>query len=415
MYYYQLGESILISHSQNLDFQEVSEDQAARHQERIYYVMEGTPGRWRRSYCISDPTLMFLEGEGIQLLQYQDGFQEKIPSWLLDRMKAGKVMAVNTLYPGWRSVLEQEYPKKWRVHLFGLGDVGGTLITGLRLLGGDCISEVGIYDRREEKVKRWVYEANQILSADETMDFPPIVGIPKEKLFDCDMFVFCASTGVPPVGEDARDVRMVQFEGNREMMKPYVKMAREQGFKGVFAVVSDPVDPLCKSVFIDSNTNPDTGELDYKGLGPEQIRGYGLGVMHARAAFYARQSPETSHYIQEGRAYGPHGKDLVIADSIENYNENLSLYLTVKARNANLEVRETGFKPYIAPALSSGSLSILSTIKGEWHYSATFMGGIYMGARNRLTPAGTEIERLPLPESLVERLHNTYERLEEVL
>ncbi|MFT9493908.1 lactate dehydrogenase [Anaerosolibacter sp.] len=415
MYYYRLGESILISHSQDLAYQRILEERVIHHQGRIYYLMEGTPGQWRRSFCISDPSLMFLEGEGIHLLQYQDGFEEEVPEWLADKIKAGKVTAVNKTYPSWQSVLEEKHPQKWRVHLFGLGDVGGTLITGLRLLGGDCISEVGIYDRREEKVKRWEYEANQILSANEAMSFPPIVGIPKEKLFDCDMFVFCASTGVPAVGEDARDVRMIQFEGNREMMKPYVKMAREEGFQGIFAVVSDPVDPLCKSVFIDSNTDPETGELDYKGLAPEQIRGYGLGVMHARAAFYAGQRPETSHYIQEGRAYGPHGKDLVIADSIENYSEDLSLYLTVKARNANLEVRETGFKPYIAPALSSGSLSIISTIKGEWHYSATFMGGVYMGARNRLTPGGTEIERLPLSEVLVERLQDTYDRLVEIL
>ncbi|MBB6218900.1 hypothetical protein HNQ80_005075 [Anaerosolibacter carboniphilus] len=415
MYYYQLGESILISHSQSLAFQRIPEERAAQHQDRMYYLLEGAPGQWRRSYCVSDPSLMFLKAEGIHLLQCQGGFERKVPAWLLDGIRAGKVMAVNTAYPSWQSALNQKYPQKWRIHLFGLGDVGGTLITGLRLLGGDAISEIGIYDRREEKVKRWEYEANQILSANETMSFPPVVGIPKEKLFDCDMFVFCASTGVPAVGEDARDVRMIQFEGNREMMKPYVKMAREKGFQGIFAVVSDPVDPLCKSVFIDSNTNPETGELDYHGLAPEQIRGYGLGVMHARAAFYAEQSQETSHYIREGRAYGPHGKDLIIADSIDNYNEDLSLYLTVKARNANLEVRETGFKPYIAPALSSGSLSILSTIRGEWHYSATFMGGIYMGARNRLTSAGTEIEQLPLPEALVERLQTTYERLEEIL
>jgi len=117
--------------------------------------------------------------------------------------------------------------------------------------------------------------------------------------------------------------------------------------------------------------------MDFKGLTPEQIRGYGLGVMHARACYYAGQDPRTAHYLKEGRAFGPHGKDLVIADSIKNYNEDLSIYLTNKTIEANMQVRAAGFKPYIAPALSSGSLSIIDTIRGKWHYSATYMGGIH--------------------------------------
>ena len=32
-----------------------------------------------------------------------------------------------------------------------------------------------------------------------------------------------------------------------------------------------------------------TGTLDFRGLLPEQIQGYGLGVMEARAKFYARK------------------------------------------------------------------------------------------------------------------------------
>ncbi|HOS70134.1 MAG TPA: lactate dehydrogenase, partial [Bacillota bacterium] len=62
-------------------------------------------------------------------------------------------------------------------------------------------------------------------------------------------------------------------------------------------------------------------------------------------------------------------------------------------------------------ALSSGALSILATIRGQWHYSATFLGGVYMGARNRLNASGIELERLPIPEELFQRLKNTYESL----
>ena len=167
---------------------------------------------------------------------------------------------------------------------------------------------------------------------------------------------------------------------------------------------------LCKAAFDFSNTD-DCGRLDFNGLAPEQIRGYGLGVMHARAAYFAGLDRETAHYIREGRAFGPHGEGLVIADSIENYNDRFSRYLTEKTKTANLEVRKLGYKPYIAPALSSGALSILATIRGQWHYSATFLGGVYMGARNRLNASGIELERLPIPEELFLRLKNTYESL----
>jgi len=41
-------------------------------------------------------------------------------------------------------------------------------------------------------------------------------------------------------------------------------------------------------------------------------------------------------------------------------------------------VRKTGFKPFVGPALSSGSYPIIATLSGKWHYSATFLGrGIY--------------------------------------
>ena len=59
----------------------------------------------------------------------------------------------------------------------------------------------------------------------------------EDQLFDCDMFVFCASRGVPPVGATG-DVRMAQFEANRGLVELYAKAAVSAGFGGIFAVVS---------------------------------------------------------------------------------------------------------------------------------------------------------------------------------
>lgn len=116
-------------------------------------------------------------------------------------------------------------------------------------------------------------------------------------------------------------------------------------------------------------------------------------------------------FLTEGRTFGPHGEDLVVANSIEHYDDALSRELTEKVVHANLAMRAMGFKPYVAPALSSGALSLLLCLRGEWNCSSTCLGGVFMGARNRVTPTGIELERLPLPRALMDRLRATEERL----
>ena len=51
------------------------------------------------------------------------------------------------MYPNWKEVLTYNDPNKWRINVVGLGDVGGTLLTGLKLLGVDKIQSLGLYDR----------------------------------------------------------------------------------------------------------------------------------------------------------------------------------------------------------------------------------------------------------------------------
>ena len=53
-------------------------------------------------------------------------------------------------------------PDKARVTLLALGDVGSTLLMGLRLLGGDVISSIGICDVRDNVAARWEFELDQI-------------------------------------------------------------------------------------------------------------------------------------------------------------------------------------------------------------------------------------------------------------
>ncbi|WMI82178.1 lactate/malate family dehydrogenase [Anaerotignum sp. MB30-C6] len=311
----------------------------------------------------------------------------------------------------WKERLEKNHKGKKSVHLLALGDVGSTVLTALKLLGGDCIQTLGIYDVNENVCKRWESELNQGAFPWDYDRMPEVVILKEEELFDCDMFVFCASKGIPPVGSEVQDVRMVQFEANRGIISVFAKKARDSEFQGLFAVVSDPVDPLCKAAFMASNSD-ENGVFDGKGLRPEQVQGYGLGVMNARAAYYAKKEERFSSFLKEGRAYGPHGQDLVIANSIENYDEALSKELTQLAIEANLRTRELGFKPYVAPAISSAAISLILTLQGEWHYSSNYLGGVYMGCKNRTTPWGVEIESLPLPKQLFVRLEKAFRGLE---
>lgn len=336
---------------------------------------------------------------------------------LIDAIEKGQATLVNLSYgtmEEWKKRMEKEVKPRKKVHLLALGDVGSMVLTTLKLLGGDCITELGIYDVNDAVCRRWESELNQAAYPWAYDALPEVVILKEEELFDCDVFVFCASKGIPPVGSDIKDVRMAQFEANKELISFFAKKARIAGFKGLFAVVSDPVDPLCKAVFLASNENME-GQFDGKGLLPEQIQGYGLGVMNARAAYYAKQDARFASFLTEGRAYGPHGENLVIANSIEHYDDALSRELTRLAVEANLRTRELGFKPYVAPAISSAAISILLTLRGEWHYSSNFLGGVYMGCKNRTTEYGLEMEALPLPEALFSRIEKAYQSLEAIL
>ena len=156
------------------------------------------------------------------------------------------------------------------------------------------------------------------------------------------------------------------------------------------------------------------GELDHLGLLPEQVQGFGLGVMSARAAYFARQDPRFSSYLTEGRTFGPHGQGLVVANSIRQYDDALSRELTQLTLEVNLQIRDLGFKPYVAPAVSSGAFQLLLALRGEWHCSSVPLGGVWFGCLNRFGRHGLEIETLDLPDPLFARLRETERMLHEI-
>lgn len=349
-----------------------------------------------------------LEERGIERLLLNDASYGE-PAFL-EYLEQYGLLCINTSFPDALTRARPFLPGRsgLRLHLVGLGDVGSTLLTGLMLLGTpfDCI---GIYDPDKKRCQRLEMEANQILPPSGHR--PRVEILAPEALFDCDVFVFTASAGVPALGS-AGDVRLAQREKNRAILAPYAGLAREAAFGGLFFQVSDPVDLLCQDLCRFSNTAED-GTLDYRGLRPEQIIGLGLGVMLARANYAAGQRG-ISDFLSTGRGYGPHGSGLVIANALgAAYDDALSRELTQAAVTANLAVRKTGFKPYIAPALSSACTQILRAVSGKSFEAAIALDGAYMGCRARLTDNGLLPERADMPPALIARVQESYDALRE--
>lgn len=410
-HYYEKDGKILASDRSDLPYTPGT----PRAGEPIYYLVEGDPILGRGSFKVNAPGQL-LAPHSLEVLDSSRLPQLELDAPLSAALDAGQLTAVNTARLGWESILTAApNTGKKRVHILAIGDVGSTLLTGLKLLGGDVISTIGICDLSDQITARWEFEMGQINLPWDYNAFPDVEVVKPENLFDCDVFVFVASKGIPPVGSQVKDVRMAQFENNAAIVKTYARMARKANFQGLWCAVSDPVDPLAKTAYLESNKDED-GNWDGRGLRPEQVQGYGLGVMNARAAYFAKRDEKLSSFLTEGRSFGPHGTGLFIANSIENYNEDISQELTHKTVTANLVMREIGFKPYVAPALSSGALSILLTLRGEWHCGSVFLDGIFMGCKNRYTPAGVETELLPhIPDPLFAHIQEAADHLKTIL
>lgn len=296
--------------------------------------------------------------------------------------------------------------QQFRIQMVGLGDVGQNVAIGLTLLGSEQIESIGLYDLNQAQLARMELELGQFSTPPGGKVLPRVYTVSEDQLFNCDVFLFCATKAVPAVGSATGDVRMAQYEANRKIVALYADMASKREYEGMFLVISDPVDLLCMEALRAGKT-----------LHPDQIRGCGLGVMNARARYYASKDSKYFFYLKEGRAFGPHGRDLVIANSVvpERYDENLSMELTDLAVHANMEVRELGFKPYLAPAMSSAVFTILALLQGDWNYSAAYLNGLYFGALNRQKDGGVEWEENLLPEQLYQRLEKAYGNLEAIL
>lgn len=287
--------------------------------------------------------------------------------------------------------------RTFRVHILGLGDVGGSLATALRTLNPDCLSAIGLYDLNPKSIQRYEHELNQIHGYQHKN--VPVIALKEKDLFACDVLLFTASVGVPEVGSKVEDVRMVQFKQNAHLIERVALKAKAANFEGVFGVVSDPVDLLCRVV------------QEVTQWPPVRIKGFGLGVMHARARYYAAQAPDL-YDLTKVSVFGPHGRDLVVFNAMDHtFDEDLSLTLKEKVVTANLAVRDLGYKPYIAPAISSAAFPLIAWLSGEWHHATVPFGTVYLGTYQQWQEDGIEMEHLPQDDKMVGWLEATMTQL----
>jgi len=414
IYFYRFHRKILFSTIKIPNLQIITPESINWEENKfVYYLRKSDWQKVSPLVTLIHPDQLFANEQEINILQKPADVQKSFspfPDWIIEKINKREVGLGNYGYPRWKDRLEWVPPEKWQVNIVGLGNVGGTLLISLRLLGGERIETIGIFDTNEKAISRWEQEVNQIIDGSGRMMLPPVKILKSEEIFNADMVVFCISIGVPAPEQEVQDVRMMQLEANSGIINYYAQRARKTRFNGIFAIISDPVDLLCQSAFLASNKNEE-GKLDGNGLAADQIIGLGLGVMHGRAAYYAEREEAMKHYSKKGRVFGPHGNGLVVVDDVENYDREKSLRLTEKVLQANLELRKLGYKPYIAPAISSGALSLLALIEGQWHYSAGFLGGIFWGSRNRQTPVGLEWEQYTLSPELFKNLDDSYQNL----
>ncbi len=279
------------------------------------------------------------------------------------------------------------------VAIAGLGRVGGVAATHLaatpcRVSG---VRELLVYDVDAANLERWFLELSSIAAWRQEEPLPRVRLTSPEQLFnECDVFLFVATTGVPPLGTTG-DVRLVQFTPNRALLKGMLEQARAASFSGLFLVVSDPVDWLAQAAFVDSNSDA-SGRFTGLGLAPERTAGLGLGVMWARALAAARREGWEPVVARRGAAFGPHSTEVLAFDDLQRPSLQRSEVLTRAAREWNYLVRGLGFIPYVGPGVASVGLTLPRLLRGQEIPASVFLDGLYFGAPARgaeaLLPTG---------------------------
>jgi len=272
----------------------------------------------------------------------------------------------------------------FRLGVVGLGRIGGTVTAALMATPARCsrIAEVYVHDSDQTNQQRWLFELEAIAPWRGGAPTPPVQAASLARVFArSDLVLFCAAHEVPPVGSHD-DVRLSQFDPNREILRAVVAAAGKAEYSGLLLVVSDPVECLAQAAFHDSNATA-KGQFIGDGLAPERIGGLALGVMWSRALAAARKGGFESAARRRGAAFGPHSTEVVVFDDVRRPDPRRSALLSTAARKGNFRLREIGYLPFVGPAFSSVALTLPLLLAGREVLASTFLDGVYFGAPGR--------------------------------
>ena len=156
-YYYEKDGNVLASDRGDLPWQKAEPAPGAP----VCYLVEGDPALGRGSFKVTHPGQLKAP-HGLEVLD-----ASRLPDFPLDAplsaaLTEGRLTAVNIGRSGWEAVLSRAAGGgKKRVNILAIGDVGSTLLTGLKLLGGDVIDSIGICDLSDQITARWEFEMGQ--------------------------------------------------------------------------------------------------------------------------------------------------------------------------------------------------------------------------------------------------------------
>jgi len=264
---------------------------------------------------------------------------------------------------------KQNRPKS--ILIYGLGNVGGTLLTGLRmLLDADRVSHIAVYDRKKELAERYEMEINQLHPPFQKKQVPVVILDDISKIPAFDIIIFSAAAQIPPLTEKQANVRDIQFPGNSRILETLIYTLGRGSYHGSIIIVSDPVDILCTYL-----------QMKLKLLSC-QITGIRLGVMAARANYILEKRGFFDFY-KKGQIFGPHNEGVIAVPCVESSSAEDALSLSRCIETLNHQVRQKGYFPYIAPAISSVAYNLSRALEGHEALACIYIDSIYWGFRVR--------------------------------
>ena len=160
MFYYSVDGRICCSPNGELPYEKIACPTRA---DALFYLMDRSAQNSRASFSPTCAGQLLADSENASALNSTALPQDETDAFLAECIAADKVRAINLNHPRFTELFTPAAPKrKARINILALGDVGGTMLTGLRLLGGDVVDSVGICDLSPAMSARSEIEANQI-------------------------------------------------------------------------------------------------------------------------------------------------------------------------------------------------------------------------------------------------------------